>query len=112
MRSKRLFRKKSENIQPDKKIHKEKIDKYPFVEVHWLDIVGEAGWQTFDQLHTSQLGRMISRGWLYSTDKGVTRIFSDYGLKDKKEGDEGYIETVGGSTIIPNSVITKLIKIK
>ena len=95
MRSKRLFRKKAENIQPDKKIHKEKIDKYPFVEVHWLDI-----------------GRMISRGWLYSTDKGVTRIFSDYGLKDKKEGDEGYIETVGGSTIIPNSVITKLIKIK
>ena len=55
---------------------------------------------------------MISRGWLYSTDKGVTRIFSDYGLKDKKEGDEGYIETIGGSTIIPNSVITKLIKIK
>ena len=39
MRSKRLFRKKAENIQPDKKIHKEKIEKYPFVEVHWLDIV-------------------------------------------------------------------------
>ena len=50
MRSKRLFRKKAENIQPDKKIHKEKIDKYPFVEVHWLDIVGEAGWQTFESI--------------------------------------------------------------
>ena len=57
MKSRRL-----KKIQPNPKIHKEKIDKYPFVEVHWLDIVGEAGWQTFDQLHTSQLGRMISRG--------------------------------------------------
>jgi hypothetical protein len=73
MRSKRLFRKKAENLRPDKKIHKEKIDKYPFVEVHWLDIVGEAGWQTFDQLHTSQLGRMISRGWLYSTDRPLLK---------------------------------------
>ena len=112
MKSRRLFKKKTDPIQPNPKIHKEKIDKYPFVEVHWLDIVGEAGWQTFDQLAQSQLGRMISRGWLLSTNKGVTRIFSDFGLKDKKEGDEGFIETVGGSTIIPNSVITKLIKIK
>ena len=112
MKSRRIVRKKVESIQPNKKIHKEKIQKYAYVEVHWLDIVGDAGWQSFDQLKESQLGRMVSRGWLYSTDKGVTRIFSDYGLKDKKEGDEGYIETVGGTTIIPNSVVTKIIKIK
>ena len=112
MKSRRIVRKKVESIQPNKKIHKEKIQKYAYVEVHWLDIVGDAGWQSFDQLKESQLGRMVSRGWLYSTDKGVTRIFSDYGLKDKKEGDEGYIETVGGTTIIPNSVVTKIIRIK
>ncbi len=112
MKSRRIVRKKVEAIQPNKKIHKEKIQKYAYVEVHWLDIVGDAGWQSFDQLKDSQLGRMVSRGWLYSTDKGVTRIFSDYGLKDKKEGDEGYIETVGGTTIIPNSVVTKIIRIK
>ena len=112
MKSRRIVRKKVETIQPNKKIHREKIQKYSYVEVHWLDIVGDAGWQSFDQLKESLLGRMVSRGWLYSTDKGVTRIFSDYGLKDKKEGDEGYIETVGGTTIIPNSVVTKIIRIK
>ena len=107
MKSRRL-----KKIQPNPKIHKEKIDKYPFVEVHWLDIVGEAGWQTFDQLMKAGLGRMVSRGWLVSREKGITRIFCDFGLKDGKEGDEGCIETIGGTTIIPNSVITKIIELK
>ena len=39
-------------------------------------------WQSFDQLKRAQLGRMVSRGWLVSRAKGVTRIFADYGLKD------------------------------
>ena len=75
--------------------------------MHWLDIVGEAGWQTFDQLHASQLGRMISRGWLYSTDKGVTRIFSDY-IKSK---DQPTFEDIGSTTIIPTSVIVSIKKL-
>ena len=54
---------------------------------------------------------MVSRGWLVSSAKGVTRIFADYGLKDGKEGDEGNIETIGGTTIIPNSVVTKIVKL-
>ena len=108
MKSKKLNRKKTLDL--NLKIHKEKIERYPFVEIHWLDIVGETGWQTFDQLMKSGLGRMVSRGWVVSRSKGITRIFSDYGLKDGKEGDEGFIETIGGTTIIPNSVITKIIK--
>ena len=107
--SRRLHRKKTLDLNT--KIHKEKIERYPFVEVHWLDIVGETGWQTFDQLMRSGLGRMVSRGWLVSREKGITRIFCDYGLKDGKEGDEGHIETIGGTTIIPNSVITKITKL-
>ena len=109
MKSKRLHRKKT--LELNTKFPVNKIERYPFVEVHWLDIVGETGWQTFDQLMKSGLGRMISRGWLVSREKGITRIFFDYGLKDGKEGDEGHIETIGGTTIIPNSVITKLIKL-
>ena len=79
--------------------------------MHWLDIVGETGWQTFDQLMKSGLGRMVSRGWMVSREKGVTRIFADYGLKDGRDGDEGHIETIVGTTIIPNSVITKIVKL-
>ena len=106
-----MFRRKVKRIEADIKIEKDKIDRYPFVEIQWLDIVGETGWQTFDQLAKAGLGRMVSLGLLYSRDKGITRIFSDYGYKDGKEGDEGSIETIGGSTIIPNSVITKITKL-
>lgn len=109
MKSRRLQRKKT--LELNTKFSKEKIERYPFVEVHWLDIVGETGWQTFDQLMKSGLGRMVSRGWMVSREKGVTRIFADYGLKDGRDGDEGHIETIGGSTIIPNSVITKIVKL-
>ena len=108
-KSRTYRRKKSVDI--NKKIHFEKIERYPFVEVHWLDIVGMTDWQTFDQLKRAQLGRMVSRGWLVSRSKCVTRIFADYGLKDGKEGDEGNIETIGGTTIIPNSVVTKIVKL-
>ena len=83
MKSKRLL-KKTKHIDVNIKFPKEKIEHYPFVEVHWLDIVGE---------------------------KGVTRIFADYGLKDGRDGDEGHIETIGGTTIIPNSVITKIVRL-
>ena len=107
--SRRLHRRKTLDLNT--KIHKEKIERYPFVEVHWLDIVGETGWQSFDSLMKSGLGRMVSRGWLVSCKNGITRIFCDYGLKDGKEGDEGFIETIGGTTIIPNSVITKITKL-
>ena len=48
MKSRRIVRKKVEAIQPNKKIHREKIQKYSYVEVHWLDIVGDAGWQSFE----------------------------------------------------------------
>ena len=78
MKSKRLL-KKTKHIDVNIKFPKENISDYPFVEVHWLDIVGETGWQTFEQLKKSQLGRMVSRGWLVSRGKGVTRIFADYG---------------------------------
>ena len=109
MKSRRYLKKKTVDIII--KAHKEKIERYPFVEVHWLDIVGMTDWQTFDSLMKSQLGRMVSRGWLVSRAKGVTRIFADYGLKDGKDGDDGHIETIGGTTIIPNSVITKIVRL-
>ena len=99
MKSRRLQRKKA--IEVNNKIHKEKIERYPFVEVHWLDIVGETGWQTFDTLMKSGLGRMVSRGWLVSRKKGITRIFCDYGLKDGKEGDDEAGEDARASQVVP-----------
>lgn len=102
---------KQKKIVINKKLEKTQVEKYPLVEVHWLDIVGEAGWQTIDQVHKNQLGRCVTKGHLLSRSKGVTRIFADYGLKDGAEGDAGHIESVGNTTVIPNSVITKIRKL-
>ena len=62
------------------------ISAYPFVEIKWCDIEGDAGW---------------------SQTKGITRIFSDYILnKDKPTFD-----TIGNTTIIPTTVIQSIRKI-
>ena len=98
-------------IKINKKLEKTQIDKYPLVEVQWLDIVGEAGWQTIDAVHKSQLGRCVTKGHLLSRSKGITRIFADFGSKDGAEGDAGHMESVGNTTIIPNSVITSIRKL-
>ena len=102
---------KQRKIIINKKLDKTLISKYPLVEVHWLDIVGEAGWQTIDQVQRSQLGRCVTKGHLLSQKNGVTRIFADYGLKDGQDGDAGHMESVGNTTIIPNSVITSIKKL-
>ena len=48
----------------------------------------------------------VTKGHLFSQDKGITRVFADYSLNDKKELDE-----IGNTTIIPTSVIKEIKKI-
>jgi hypothetical protein len=70
------------------------ISAYPFVEIHWLDIEGDAGWSN-------------TKGYLLSQSKGITRIFTDYILnKDKPTFD-----TIGNTCIIPTAVIQSIKKI-
>jgi hypothetical protein len=81
-------------------------NKYPMVEIHWLDIVSDSSWQSFKQLKELQLPVCVTKGHLFSQAKGVTRVFADYYLNDKKELDE-----IGNTTIIPTSVIKEIKKI-
>ena len=60
------------------------ISAYPFVEIHWLDIEGDAGWSNTKDLKKEELPVCVSKGYLLSQSKGITRIFTDYILnKDK-----------------------------
>jgi hypothetical protein len=68
-----------------------KIKDYPFVEISWLD-------------NKEKLPVCVSKGYLVSQLKGVTRIFTDY-IK-AKEGDT--FENIGNTTIIPTSVIQSI----
>jgi hypothetical protein len=81
-------------------------NKYPMVEIHWVDIVSDSSWQSLKQLKELQLPVCVTKGHLFSQDKGITRVFADYSLNDKKELDE-----IGNTTIIPTSVIKEIKKI-
>jgi len=82
------------------------IEKYPLVEVKWLDICSDSSWSSIKEALTMTLPVCYTKGHLLSQAKGITRIFSDYS-SDK----EGTIEEVGNITIIPNNVIIDIKKI-
>ena len=86
---------------------KSEIDKYPMVSVEWFDIVSDSSWSTFDQVKKAKLATCITKGHLLSQAKGVTRIFGDYSYNDNKTE----IETIGNTTLIPNSVIKEIKKL-
>jgi len=83
------------------------IAAYPFVEIRWLDIEGDAGWSNTNDLKKEKLPTCVSKGYLLSQSKGITRIFSDYILsKDKPT-----FETIGNTCISPTAVIQSIKKI-
>ena len=84
-----------------------KIEAYPFVQIEWVDIEGDAGWSNTKSLNKSKLPICVSKGYLLSQKNGVTRIFVDY-IKTK-EADT--FEDIGNTTIIPTSVIQSIKKI-
>ena len=83
------------------------ISQYPFVEIRWVDIEGDDGWSTLSSLDKDKLPVAVSKGYLLSQKKGVTRIFRDY--IESKEGKT--FEDIGSTVIIPTSVIVSIKKI-
>ena len=84
-----------------------KIEAYPFVQIEWVDIEGDAGWSNTKSLNKSKLPICVSKGYLLSQKNGVTRIFVDY-IKTK---DSDTFEDIGNTTIIPTSVIQSIKKL-
>ena len=84
------------------------INDYPFVEIEWLDIEGDAGWSSTKDLSKEELHVCVSKGYLLSQSKGITRMFTDY-IKTK---DKPTFDNIGNTTIIPTAVIKSIRKIK
>jgi len=104
----RLKTKNKKTIPLDIKTLGNDISKYPFVEIEWLDIEGDAGWSDTKSLNKEKLPVCVSKGYLVSQKKGITRIFTDY-IKTK---DKPTFDNIGNTTIIPTSVIQSIKKIK
>ena len=83
------------------------ISAYPFVEIEWLDIEGDAGWSDTKSLNKEKLPTCVSKGYLVSQKNGVTRIFTDY-IRSK---DKPTFDSIGNTTIIPTAVIESIKKL-
>ena len=91
----------------NKKARKE-IDRYPLVEVRWADVVSDSAWQAVGDVHKAKLPECVTKGHLLSQSKGVTRIFGDF----SKGKEEGAVEELGNTTLIPSSIIISIKEIK
>lgn len=107
MRKKKKPKKQRKIIPLDTKTLGNDITKYPYVEIEWLDIEGDAGWSSTKQLNLEQLPTCVSKGYLLSQKNGVTRIFTDY-IKSK---DKPTFDSIGNTTIIPTAVIESIKKL-
>jgi hypothetical protein len=107
------LRRKKENLKARKTIPLNvkalgnDISAYPFVEIEWLDIEGDAGWSDTKALNKEKLPTCVSKGYLVSQKNGVTRIFTDY-IKSK---DKPTFDSIGNTTIIPTAVIESIKKL-
>jgi hypothetical protein len=80
---------------------------YPFVEIKWSDIEGDAGWSDTKTLIKEKLPTCVSKGYLLSQSKGITRLFTDY-IETK---DKPTFDNIGNTTIIPTAVIQSIKKL-
>jgi len=87
---------------------KKEIDRYPLVEVRWADVVSDSGWQSVIDVHKAKLPECVTKGHLLSQSKGITRIFGDF----SRGKEEGAVEELGNTTLIPNSIISSIKEIK
>lgn len=84
------------------------IERYPLVEVRWLDVVSDSSWQSIVSVNEAKLPECVTKGHLLSQSKGITRIFGDF-AKGKTDGS---VEELGNTTLIPSSIIISITEIK
>jgi len=78
--------------------------KNPLVTVLWVDITSDATWKDPVDFDKESLPVCVSTGYLWSKNSNFVKLFADYSLKQN-----GEIDDLGSTTIIPTSVIIKII---
>jgi hypothetical protein len=78
--------------------------KNQLVTVLWVDITSDSNWKEPIDFDKESLPICVSTGYLWSKNKNFVKLFADFSLKDN-----GEIDDLGNTTIIPTSVIIKII---
>jgi hypothetical protein len=74
------------------------------VTILWVDITSDSNWKEPIDFDKETLPVCVSTGYLWSKNSNFVKIFADFSLKDN-----GEIDDLGNTTIIPTSVIIKII---
>ena len=78
--------------------------KNQLVTILWVDIISDSNWKEPVDFDKETLPVCVSTGYLWSKNNNFVKIFADYSLKDN-----GEIDDIGNTTIIPTSVIIEII---
>ena len=76
--------------------------KFYFYKISWLDITGDAGHATPDELDKFECSKMVTFAYVYKLDKKFLWTFASFDEKDEAYSDRN---------IFPRGVITEMKKI-
>ena len=77
---------------------------HQLVTVLWVDITSDSNWKEPVDFDKETLPVCVSTGYLWSKNDNFVKLFADYSLKDN-----GEIDDLGNTTIIPTTFIIKII---
>jgi hypothetical protein len=79
-----------------------KIDHFPRVRVHWIDILGDTGWADEDEFSEMKCSTCVSEGHLFTKDDTMIMTFASYEVED------GQIISFGDRNVYPIGVVKKI----
>jgi hypothetical protein len=83
-----------------------KIEKFPRIKLHWIDILGDTGWADDDEFSEMECSTCVSEGFLFYKDETKLMTFSSY------EADtEGNIISFGDRNVYPIGCVKEIVYI-
>ena len=79
-----------------------KIEHFPRVRVHWIDILGDTSWADEDEFQEMKCSTCVSEGHLFHKDDNTITTFASYEIENEE------IISYGDRNIYPIGVIKKI----
>jgi hypothetical protein len=79
-----------------------KIEHFPRVRVHWIDILGDTSWADEDEFQEMKCSTCVSEGHLFTKDDTMVMTFASYEIED------GQIISFGDRNVYPIGVVKKI----
>jgi len=80
-----------------------KIEQFPRIKLHWIDILGDTGWADDDEFSEMECSTCVSEGFLFHEDETKLMTFSSY--EADKDGD---IISFGDRNVYPIGCVKEI----